>query len=126
VNDKHGHPVGDTVLKKIADTATKALRVLDRFGRIGGDQFGIVMPSTWPDQGMIAMDRLTKAISKFDWESVAPGLTLTFSAGITTNAPTDTLESITQRAENALRQAQREGRNRTVLNEAPLPDQSPG
>lgn len=121
VNDKFGYPIGDVVLKKMADTATKFLRVLDRFGRIGGDQFGIVMPSTWLDQGLIAMDRLTKGVAKLDWEPIAPGLALTFSAGITTNAPADTPESIALRAENALRQAKRGGRNRTVEAEQPLP-----
>ena len=125
VNEKYGYPIGDVVLKKVADTAAKFLRVLDRFGRVGGDQFGIVMPSTWLDQGLIAIERLTKGVSKLDWEAVAPGLTLTFSAGITTNAPSDTSESITQRAENALRQAKRGGGNRTVEAEEPLPVQPP-
>lgn len=125
VNDKFGYPIGDVVLKKLADTAAKSLRVLDRFGRIGGDQFGIVMPSTWIDQGLIAMERLGKAFKKLDWQQIAPGLAMTFSTGITTNSPTDTHESIVKRADEALRQAKSAGGNRIVQLEVPLPHEPP-
>jgi diguanylate cyclase (GGDEF)-like protein len=123
VNENHGYPIGDAVLKKFADTAAKSLRVLDRFGRIGGDQFGIVMPSTWLDQGLIALERMGKLLKKLDWQQVAPGLALTFSAGMTTNTPTDTHESIMARANDALRQAKSAGGNRIVQIEMPLPDE---
>lgn len=124
-NDQYGHPVGDAVLKTVADTAMKLLRTVDRFGRLGGGEFGIVLPATWLDQGVIAMDRLTKAVAGCNWEGIAPGLAVTFSAGITTNAPMDTVDLITKRAEKALTQAKQEGRNRTVQVEEPLPDLPP-
>lgn len=123
--DQYGHPVGDVVLKTVADTAVKLLRTVDRFGRLDSDQFGIVLPATWLDQGMIAMDRLSKAVARCHWEGVAAGLTVTFSAGITTNAPKDTSELIVRRAEKALAQAKQEGRNRTVQIEEALPDFPP-
>lgn len=121
VNDRYGHATGDTVLKTMADTSVRLLRALDRFGRLDGEEFGIVLPATWLDQGAIAMSRLTKAVNGQNWDGVAPGLMLTFSAGLTTNAPGDTAESIILRAEKAMRQAKAEGKNRVVQAEEPLP-----
>ena len=125
VNEKYGNTSGDMVLKTISDTSIKLLRALDRFGRIGGEEFGIVLPATWLDQGMIAMGRLSKAVDGCNWEHIAPDLKLTFSAGLTTNAVNDTAESIMKRAGEALLQAKSEGRNRTVAAEEELPDMPP-
>lgn len=125
VNEKYGSTAGDMVLKTMSDTSVKLLRALDRFGRLGGEEFGIVLPATWLDQGMIAMSRLTKAVDACNWEHIAPDLKLTFSAGITTNAVNDTAEIMMQRAEKALAQAKSEGRNRTVAMEEALPDMPP-
>ncbi len=125
INEKYGSTAGDMVLKTMSDASIKLLRALDRFGRIGGEEFGIVLPATWLDHGMIAMSRLTKAIDACNWDHIATDLKLTFSAGITTNAVDDTAESMMQRAEKALRQAKSEGRNRTVSLEEALPDMPP-
>lgn len=124
-NDQYGHLVGDTILKIVADTAIKLLRTVDRFGRLDSDQFGIVLPATWLDQGMIAMGRLSNAVAGCDWAGIAVGLTVTFSAGITTNAPKDSVDLIVKRAEKALTQAKQAGRNRTVQIEEALPDFPP-
>ncbi|HEX8954882.1 MAG TPA: GGDEF domain-containing protein [Burkholderiaceae bacterium] len=125
VNDKYGSTAGDMVLKTMSDASTKLLRALDRFGRLGGEEFGIVLPATWLDHGMIAMNRLTKAIDAVNWDHIAPDLKLTFSAGITTNAVNDTAETMIQRAEKALLQAKSEGRNRIVSLEEEMPDMPP-
>lgn len=121
INDQFGDSAGDLVLQNLCQIATKLLRVLDRFGRIGGNQFGIVLPATWLDQGMIAMGRLTNAVTAFAWDDVAPGSVVTFSAGLTSNAPTDSAESMVMRAETALQQAKQEGRGRTITIEEGLP-----
>ena len=126
VSGQYGHLAGDAVLKKMADTAIKLLRTVDRFGRLGGESFGIVLPATWLDQGMIAMGRLSKAIADCDWGDTAPGLKLTFSGGITTNTFGDTAESMIKRAEQAMRQAQGEGGGRTIQVEEALPPGLPG
>jgi diguanylate cyclase (GGDEF)-like protein len=125
INEKYGNANGDLVLKMVAETSFTLLRALDRFGRIGGEEFGIVLPATWLDQGVIAMGRLSKAIARCDWEAIAPGLAITFSAGITTNAVNDTAELVIKRADEALLQAKREGRNRIVQAEEALPDMPP-
>jgi diguanylate cyclase (GGDEF)-like protein len=125
VNDRYGHPAGDHVLKAFAETALKLLRTVDRFGRMEGQEFGIVFPATWLDQGMIAMQRLRAAVAAYPWNEIAQGLALTFSAGLTTNAYGDTVEAMIHRAEQALAQAKQQGRNRTVQAEADLPDAPP-
>jgi diguanylate cyclase (GGDEF)-like protein len=125
LNEKHGSAVGDQVLQGVADASMKLLRALDRFGRMGGEEFGILLPATWLDQGMIAMGRLAKAVGGYDWEKIAPGLSVTFSGGITTNAINDTAEIIIKRADEALLEAKRDGRNRIVQAEEALPDMPP-
>ena len=122
VNDKYGRAVGDVVLKTFSDASMKLLRALDRFGRLGGEEFGIVLPATWLDSGVIAMTRLRAAVNACDWSGITPDMPITFSVGLTTNATGDTAERVLQRAEKALRQAKDEGRNRTVTIEDALPD----
>jgi diguanylate cyclase (GGDEF)-like protein len=125
LNETYGSASGDLVLKAVAETSLHLLRALDRLGRIGGEEFGIILPATWLDQGAIAMGRLTKAVGAYDWGKIAPGLNVTFSAGITTNAVNDTAETVIRRADDALLQAKREGRNRIVQAEEALPDMPP-
>lgn len=125
VNAQYGHPAGDAVLRQVADTAVALLRTVDRFGRLDGEAFGIVLPATWLDQGLIAMRRLRHAVGECDWSNVAAGLSLRFSAGITTNAFGDTPESMIRRAEKALEQAKQAGGDCTMQAEEALPDAPP-
>lgn len=125
INELCGMAIGDTVLKTLADTAQKLLRGMDRFGRLGGEEFGIVMPATWLDSGVTAMTRLRAAVAACDWPGITgltDGTMVTFSAGVTINAPADTVSDLLQRAEAALLQAKLDGRNCTAILEEPLPD----
>ena len=122
VNEQFGTETGDRVLKTVSDASIKLLRVLDRFGRLGGEEFGIVLPATWLDSGLIALTRLRAAVAACDWATITPGTEITFSAGMTTNATADTPELMIERAEKALLQAKQEGRNRTATLEEALPD----
>ncbi|MES2743289.1 MAG: GGDEF domain-containing protein [Pseudomonadota bacterium] len=122
VNQQYGPEIGDRVLRIASDASVTLLRVLDRYGRLGGEEFGIILPATWLEQGQVAMQRLRKAWAACDWESIIPGRTVTFSGGLTTNAPNDTAESIIKRAEKALQQAKDGGRDRVVMIEEALPD----
>lgn len=122
INEQFGHDAGDVVLKTVSDASIKLLRVLDRFGRLGGEEFGIVLPATWLDSGLIAMNRLRAAVNACDWTTITPGIAVTFSAGLTTNATGDTAEQVIERAEKALLQAKENGRNCTATLEADLPD----
>ena len=121
VNREFGHDVGDVVLQALAREALVVLRTLDRFGRFDSDEFGIILPATWLHQGLLAVDRLAELVGAFDWETVTPGRRITFSTGLTTNAPGDKSEKMIQRAQAALAQARAEGRNRVVSLEEELP-----
>lgn len=118
INDRYGYQVGDVVLKTFLNTTARLMRELDRFGRINGDQFGIIMPLTDLDSGRTAMTRLYAAVQECDWNRITPGLAVTFSAGMTDNADGDTVDSLLQRAEAALMQAKFDCRGTVVIEQA--------
>ena len=122
LNRQFGNAVGDDVLKMFSNAAIKLLRALDRFGRIDGDCFGVVLPATWLDSGVIAMNRLRAAVDACPWDSVVPGNAVLFSAGLTTNAPGDTPEKLVDRAMQGLQQAREKGGNCTETVEDALTD----
>ncbi len=121
VNTQFGNDTGDLVLQTIARESCLLLRTLDRFGRIDGDVFGIILPATWLHQGVLAMNRLSAFVAGFDWNTVTAGRTVTFSTGLTTNAPAETAENMVQRALKAMAEAKAEGGNRLVTLEQELP-----
>ena len=120
-NADFGNDTGDLVLQTIARESCLLLRTLDRFGRIDGDVFGIILPATWLHQGVLAMNRLNAFVAAFDWNTVTSGRTITFSTGLTTNAPAETAENMIERAHKALAEAKAGGRNRVVTLEQELP-----
>jgi diguanylate cyclase (GGDEF)-like protein len=121
VNAQIGPGTGDQVLQTIARESCLLLRTLDRFGRVEGDVFGIILPVTWLHQGVLAMNRLNAFIAGFEWNTVTPGRIVTFSTGLTTNFPAESAENMIARAHEALVQAKKEGRNRLVTLEQELP-----
>lgn len=121
VNTQISPDTGDLVLQTIARESCLLLRTLDRFGRVEGDIFGIILPATWLHQGVLAMNRLNAFVAGFDWNTVTPGRVVTFSTGLTTNFPAESAESMIARAQEALGQAKNEGRNRLVTLEQELP-----
>lgn len=121
VNTQFGNEIGDTVLKVIARESCLLLRTLDRFSRIDNDAFGIILPATWLHQGVLAMNRLNAFVAAFDWNTITPGRSITFSTGLTTNAPAESAENMIERALKALAQAKAEGRDRLVTLEQELP-----
>ncbi len=121
INEQFGAETGDEVLKTIARESCILLRTLDSFGRTEQDEFGIVLPATWLHQGVQAMNRLHAFIGNFDWNSVTAGQTVTFSIGLTSNAPAENAEAMIKRARKAMLQAKQDGRNRLVTLEEDLP-----
>ena len=115
VNDRHGHGVGDLVLKQFCEIIGQSLRSVDKLGRFGGEEFGILLAETPLNIGIEVMDRLRLQIANHDWESVSPGLSVTFSAGITAYEADDVTEAMLKRADDALYSAKRAGRNRVVV-----------
>lgn len=116
VNDTRGHAGGDAALHGLASTLEHNLRRHDLIGRLGGEEFAVFLPDTPLDQAMQLAERLRKqvAISAM----LAPGepepIRITISIGLAMLSGQETLESLLARADEALYQAKREGRNRVV------------
>ncbi len=111
LNDVHGHPAGDVVLREIGAVLRGALRVEDEMGRWGGEEFMVVAPATDADAGLHLADRLRAALEEHRW-SVG---SVTASFGVTVYRQGDGLEHLFKRADDALYRAKQLGRNRSEL-----------
>jgi diguanylate cyclase (GGDEF)-like protein len=120
INDRHGHAVGDVVLHRFGECAQTAVRVGDMLARWGGEEFLLVMPATAPAQAMAAMERVREALRQASFDDIAPGLVVTFSAGVSECAGERDLSDAIARADTAMYEAKRTGRNRVVAG-APAP-----
>jgi diguanylate cyclase (GGDEF)-like protein len=114
VNDAHGHGVGDEVLRGFASTVHETMRATDVFGRYGGEEFLIVLVGTELPAALEALERIRLSLQARDWRGVAPGLVQTVSAGIASFRKGETVEQLLHRADQALYEAKRTGRNRVV------------
>lgn len=116
VNDVFGHPTGDTVLKALALTLGQALRTSDVLGRLGGEEFGIVLPETDATGAREVGERLLQAVRERRIEHDGHTLNITVSIGATVlSAGDDSFESAFLRADRALYEAKHGGRDRVVL-----------
>ncbi len=124
INDRHGHAAGDEVLKKFADTVSGALRAIDVFGRVGGEEFCLILNNTSMDEAIPICERLReKIVAECQHESVEQ--TVTCSMGIATSAREDVeFSSLMQKADTALYEAKSGGRNKCIAykrDAAPIP-----
>ena len=112
INDTHGHPIGDEVLKTFAITVFANIRSVDRFGRYGGEEFLLVLPDTPEDVAVRLLDRLRAIVADLDWSAFSSGMRVTVSAGIATLKANETSDTILARTDAALYKAKAQGRNR--------------
>jgi diguanylate cyclase (GGDEF)-like protein len=112
INDAHGHPTGDEVLRTFAITVFANIRTIDRFGRYGGEEFLLLLPDTPNDAAVHGLDRLRAIIAELDWSALSAGMAVTISAGVATLAPDETPDALLARADCALYAAKGRGRNR--------------
>ncbi|MGM0535188.1 MAG: sensor domain-containing diguanylate cyclase [Pseudomonadota bacterium] len=110
VNDRHGHDVGDAILKQLAHRVAGSLRSTDILSRWGGEEFTILLPDTRLRGASTFAERLRSQVG----ESRLHGLAITISTGITEYRPGDDMDSMLGRADDALYQAKSAGRNRVV------------
>ena len=114
VNDTFGHEAGDNVLKKTAEILARTCRTGDIIGRLGGEEFGVLIAVREEKEALIAAERIRVAISTAPIHKTVPGLTH-FSASIGVAIAGENATSWTemyQRADQALYVAKAEGRNR--------------
>lgn len=115
INDRHGHPVGDAVLKTICEIATNTLRATDRMGRLGGEEFALILPGATQEAGAASLERLRAAVDAYSWDDIAPGLRVSFSAGIGCRQVGDGMLELIKRTDDALYRAKHGGRNRVMF-----------
>ena len=119
VNDTHGHGVGDIVLRTIASTCMAVLRPNDIFARIGGEEFAVLLPSADPDMTAETAERMRSAIAAAKIAVDQTDLHVTASLGyVAGDAANQALSTLMLRADRALYNAKRGGRNRVTSDPA--------
>jgi len=113
VNDTRGHDAGDAVLVALARTARDALRGVDILGRLGGEEFAVVLPETGIDAAVEVAGRLRLAVAGMDVVLGGAPLPVTISLGVVQGrAPGENLDEFLKRADEAMYRAKTSGRNR--------------
>ncbi len=112
INDAHGHPVGDEVLRTFAITIFANIRPTDLFGRYGGEEFLLVLADTPGNEAARILDRLRMIVADLDWSAFSPGMRVTISAGLADFRGNDNADTFLARADSALYSAKAQGRNR--------------
>jgi diguanylate cyclase (GGDEF)-like protein/PAS domain S-box-containing protein len=117
VNDDYGHSIGDRVLQKIADICRASLRDIDIIGRIGGEEFAILLPQTGAEEAKKAAERLRVAIAQEEMvlsETAKSNITASFGV-VALHDGNFSIDELLNQADNALYEAKESGRNRVCL-----------
>lgn len=111
VNDGYGHPVGDVVLRHVADLCKRQLRDSDLLGRLVGGEFALLLPRTGQEEAMLVAERMRAAIAATPVKTERAMISMTASFGVTTIRPDDSQVTLLGRAGAAMRAAKQAGRN---------------
>ncbi len=120
INDRFGHATGDEALSVFARTVRETLRAHETVGRLGGEEFAMVLPGTDLAGALQAAERLRQAVREATVITSGTGYTMTVSIGVVVLDPNETLGMALARADHALYAAKSGGRDRV---EAGLPQQ---
>lgn len=116
VNDRHGHQVGDIILIKFTDIVGKCLRKSDLLGRIGGEEFSVVLFETDLEAAVTVAEKILQQVQRASYQYEDKLVQVTTSIGIAQfDSSSDTLDSIQKRADKALYKAKELGRNRVEI-----------
>jgi diguanylate cyclase (GGDEF)-like protein len=114
VNDVHGHAAGDAVLRAVAARAAGAIRAGDVLARLGGEEFGILLPGADLPRAVDAAERIRAALADAPIEAAGHALAVTASFGCAALAPAEAPDALVARADARLYDAKRAGRNRVA------------
>ena len=118
INDTFGHGVGDAALRSLASCARRSLRITDILARFGGEEFIISMPDTSLEEALIVAERLRQNIEREVVHSRNAHFRMTVSIGLAVSAAlNESLDDLIDRADRALYQAKRSGKNRVIIAE---------
>jgi diguanylate cyclase (GGDEF)-like protein len=118
INATYGRGGGDRVLKDVAGVLADALRMPDKVGRYGGEEFLIVLPHTSLAQGKKIVERIRSSVSKWDFEVGSKKIRMTISIGVAQYKVGEDLEQLMSHASKALQEAKQGGRNKVVASKS--------
>lgn len=116
INDTYGHLCGDAVLQDLSLACRALLRQCDAFARFGGEEFILLLPETNEANALQVANRLCRLVADHVVEYKGTKIQVTISVGVTNSNPiVDTLDDLLNRADRALYQAKRSGKNRLEI-----------
>jgi diguanylate cyclase (GGDEF)-like protein len=115
VNDTHGHAMGDVVLRALVRSGAATLRASDRFGRLGGEEFVLLMPETGAADALACAERIRADFAALRFPSAQGMFSVTLSVGVCVLDEQRDWDTMLHDADRALYQAKEAGRNRIVL-----------
>lgn len=114
LNDTHGHAAGDEALVHVVRIVKQTLRSIDAIARYGGEEFLIVMPETSLEEAARAMTRVQRELTTHFFTANDERLFITFSAGVALRAQNESQDSVIKRADKAMYEAKKSGKNRVI------------
>lgn len=115
INDTYGHGVGDLVLQRVVAKVKSELRPSDYIGRLGGEEFAVMLPGASQDLALDVAERIRSAVAAMAIQVSAGEIGVTVSVGLATRTPAEkSIELLLENADAALYEAKSGGRNRTV------------
>lgn len=115
INNDYGHQAGDKALRVIARLLERRLRRIDFVARFGGDEFVVLFPGTRPEAARVAVESLRARVESSGFHHKGEPVAITLSAGICGFESDDTIESVLERADQALYESKKNRRNRCTL-----------
>jgi diguanylate cyclase (GGDEF)-like protein len=114
INDTRGHDVGDLVLTTVSQALSGGIRDVDYIARWGGEEFLAVLPDTDEQGAMVVAERLRSKVATLQTQAGGQALPISMTLGVATKLPGETAEQTIARADAALYEGKRSGRNRVV------------
>jgi len=115
INDQFGHAVGDQVLCHFTTVVSSGIREIDVFGRLGGEEFGVILPETSREEALVVAERLRSMVEKQGLISAMGNINITVSIGIAELRAGESGERLIARADAAMYVAKQNGRNRVEI-----------
>ena len=115
LNDTHGHQAGDGALKHLVKIVKDTLRSMDVIARYGGEEFLILLPETTIEAATATMTRLQRELTRHFFMHENEKVLITFSAGVALRRENEDQDSLVGRADKAMYEAKRTGKNRVVV-----------
>lgn len=110
INDTYGHAIGDNTLKSVCTKIRSVIRAGDYLGRLGGEEFGIILPETSANDAATLMERIRTHI-----ENTSDEVDVTVSSGVTELKADDNIDTLYERADVGLYESKNKGRNMTTV-----------